>query len=330
MPELATKHTFGLPARCKKLVAFSSVDMFLDAFDINQPYWILGGGSNTLFLEDYDGTVFINQLRGIEHTTCEHGHILHVAAGENWHDFVSYCLAQGWYGLENLALIPGSVGAAPIQNIGAYGLEVGEYISSVQGIYLNSGEPFHLSAEACEFGYRDSVFKHALAAKVLITSVEFLLPYHAPLRVEYGELKALDSPTPHTIYDTVIAVRQKKLPDPTKTGNAGSFFKNPVISTAHYNALKQQYTSIPGFVVSDSEVKVPAAWLIDQAGLKGKQIGGVQSHTQQPLVLINKDNATGDDVVAMASHIIDTVEARYHIKLEPEVRLVKQHGLITL
>ena len=329
MPSLRQHHTFHLPASGRQVIPFTSPESFRAQWLQSEINYLLGGGSNTIFLEDFDGQVFINEMRGIEHKETDSHHLLRVAGGENWHELVSFCLNSGWYGLENLALIPGSVGASPIQNIGAYGVEVGQFIASVEVMDIESGNLSTLKNAECQFGYRDSVFKHALAGKVLITHVNFALPKDYQPVVSYGELAALENPTAQQVFDTVIAVRKAKLPDPDELGNAGSFFKNPVVSESHFERLKKEAPTIPGFVV-DGGVKVPAAWLIDQSGYKGKVEGGVRCHFTQPLVLTNTGDAVGQDVVTLARNIMDSIRTRYDIALEAEVRLVGRDGVITL
>ncbi len=306
MPSLQRYSTFGLSASCDSLQSFTDVASFLSLFkahknNTNKAIYILGGGSNSIFTDDFDGTILVNEIKGISHFDTLSHHYLRVGAGENWHDFVTLCMKEKWYGLENLALIPGSVGASPIQNIGAYGREVNAFVDTLECVLLETGEQILLNNEDCQFGYRDSVFKHALADKVLITHVNFKLPKHYELEVSYGELATLTEPTPEKIYSKVIEVRKSKLPDPSELGNAGSFFKNPVVKRAVYQAIAQDYERVPHFVVSGSadlpaneqeQIKIPAAWLIDQAGFKGKVLNKVRCHPTQPLVLTNLGGAT--------------------------------------
>ncbi|TKB00692.1 UDP-N-acetylmuramate dehydrogenase [Alteromonas portus] len=343
MPSLQPYSTFGLAASCDSIQSFTDVASFLSIFNTsknnNNAIYILGGGSNSIFTDDFDGTVLVNEIKGISHFDTESHHYLRVGAGENWHEFVTLCMKEKWYGFENLALIPGSVGACPIQNIGAYGREVNALIDKVECVFLETGEQVLLSNEDCQFGYRDSVFKHALANKVLITHVNFKLPKHYELETSYGELAALTEPTPEKVYSKVIEIRKSKLPDPSELGNAGSFFKNPVVSKAVFQAIAQDYDSVPHFVVSGSadfpateneQIKIPAAWLIDQAGFKGKTLNKVRCHPTQPLVLTNLGGATGSDVITMAKDIIASVQGKFGIQLEPEVRLLGSKGLISL
>jgi len=344
MPSLQSYSTFGLSASCDSIELFTDVSSFLSIYysiknRTDNAIYILGGGSNSIFTNDFDGTVLVNEIKGISHFDTESHHFLRVGAGENWHDFVTLCMSEKWYGFENLALIPGSVGACPIQNIGAYGVEVNTLIEKVECVFLETGEQVVLTNKDCQFGYRDSVFKHALANKVLITHVNFKLPKHYELETSYGELAALSEPTPEKIYSKVIEIRKSKLPDPAELGNAGSFFKNPVVSQVVYQGIAQGYDSVPHFVVSGSaelssieneQIKIPAAWLIDQAGFKGKTLNKVRCHPTQPLVLTNLGGATGSDVITMAKDIIASVHEKFGIQLEPEVRLLGNKGLISL
>lgn len=330
MPDLSQLHTFGITSQCRALSEFSSVEHLLKLYHAHSLTYVMGEGSNTIFVEDYDGQVLINKITGVTVTEGNDGIHLKVGAGENWHSLVEYTVEQGWGGLENLALIPGSVGAAPIQNIGAYGLEVGERIEQVDVVDVSSGERFSLTAQQCRFGYRDSVFKSPEAKSWVVTHVHFLLPTDAKPVTGYAELQELTTPTPMSVFNTVVKIRQRKLPDPNVLGNAGSFFKNPVISTVHFEQLASSYSNIPGFVLSDKEVKIPAAWLIDAAGFKGKCLDGVCSYERQPLVLVNQHNAKGNAVVNMARAIQQSVNDKFNVLLEPEVRLMGKKGLITL
>ena len=337
MPSLKRYSTFGLDADCASIHAFSDIPSFLSLYNSYETVYLLGGGSNSIFTEDYQGAVLVNEIKGISHFDDEKFHYLRVGAGENWHDFVTLCLENQWYGLENLALIPGSVGASPIQNIGAYGIEVNAFIDTVEIVVLETGEKTKLKNNDCAFGYRDSIFKNALANKVLITHVNFKLPKAHTLVTSYGELAALETPTPESIYHKVIEIRQQKLPAPSLLGNAGSFFKNPVVPKWVLTNISKQYHTVPHFIVPSSDVqsndefvKIPAAWLIDQAGFKGATLNQVRCHPTQPLVLTNLGDAKGKDVIAMASDIIATVHNKFAIKLEPEVRLMGSKGLISL
>lgn len=325
-------HTFHLPAQANEIVEFTSIEQLLTAwqtaFQQNQPILLLGQGSNVLFLEDFAGTVLINKLKGISHHEDEHFHYLHVQGGENWHELVKWTLARQIGGLENLALIPGVAGSAPIQNIGAYGVEFERVCDFVEVLNLRSGEIFRLSKAECQFGYRESVFKQQYRDHFAIISVGLKLAKAWQPVLSYGSLTQFDpqTVTPQQIFEEVCAVRSAKLPNPDEFGNAGSFFKNPVVESAKFVAIQTAYPNIPSYPQADGTVKVPAGWLIDQAGLKGFQVGGAAVHTQQALVLINKDNATGQDVADLAKEVRRQVREKFGIELHPEVRFMGRTG----
>ena len=330
MHSLQTLHTFGLPASASDLDYIRSLVEAKQQIDqLTQPaFYILGEGSNTVFLEDFSGTVFKMAIKGIAvHEEPEH-FMLEVGAGENWHNLVEWCLARHIDGLENLALIPGTVGAAPIQNIGAYGVEIEQFIHSIDYLCLTSGEIKTLEHAQCAFGYRDSIFKQQMAGQFIIGQVRFRIPKRWQPNAQYAELKELHNPDARQIFAKVVAVRQAKLPDPKKVGNAGSFFKNPVIVKTLYTQLQQRYPQIPSYPVNEQTVKVPAAWLIDQLGFKGKQSGGIQCHITQPLVLTNNGKGTGQALLALARQIKHAVSQEFAIELENEVQLVSNQGLV--
>ncbi|MCC2618327.1 UDP-N-acetylmuramate dehydrogenase [Aestuariibacter halophilus] len=332
MNALQKLHTFGLDAHANAVRVIED-DAQLHAFARHAgsaPFWLLGEGSNTVFVEDFEGTVVRIATRGITVEETHDAYCLTVAAGENWHSLVEWTLSNGIFGLENLALIPGSVGATPIQNIGAYGVEIARFIDAVIWRAFDSAEVHRLSAQECAFGYRDSIFKTELADKGIIEQVELKLPKQWQPQQAYAELAALNDPTARDIFDTVVEVRQRKLPDPARLGNAGSFFKNPVITREHYLHLQQQWPAMPHYPVDETRVKVPAAWLIDTLGFKGKGCGGVRCHINQPLVLVNEGQGTGEQVLTLARAIRDQVQDNFAITLENEVRLVGKQGLIVL
>lgn len=329
--DLQTLNTFGLKALARYFCRVDSEALLKQALAFTRehhlPLLLIGGGSNLLLRENFPGLVIQVALRGVTHTLRDANTVrVHAASGENWHAFVQHCLAQGWYGLENLALIPGSVGAAPIQNIGAYGVEAGDFIESVDVIDIHTGERETLSREQCAFAYRDSVFKHSLRGRKLILGVSFLLWRTPRPNLRYGALaQALNGKAaePQQIFDAVCAIRRSKLPDPAMLGNAGSFFKNPVLSAEHYARLQQVNHDIPGFPSADGgSVKVPAAWLIERAGWKGRSHGGAAVYEKQALVLVNRDNASAQDVVELAQHIMTSVQQQFAVTLEPEVQWV--------
>ncbi|HHW7519335.1 TPA: UDP-N-acetylmuramate dehydrogenase [Mannheimia haemolytica] len=325
-------HTFHLPAKATQIIEFTTVEQLLSewqkAFNAQLPILILGQGSNVLFLEDFDGVVLVNKLKGITHHEDEHFHYLHVQGGENWHELVKWTLAHNIAGIENLALIPGVAGSAPIQNIGAYGVEFEQVCDFVEVLNLRSGELFKLSKSECKFGYRESVFKHQYRDEFAIISVGLKLAKAWKPVLSYGSLAQLnpETVTPIQIFDEVCAVRSSKLPNPDEFGNAGSFFKNPVISNEQFAPIQAKFPAIPHYPQADGTVKLAAGWLIDQTGLKDLQIGGAAVHTQQALVLINKENATGQDVLALAKTVRQRVKEKFGVEIQPEVRFIGKNG----
>ncbi len=288
---------------------------------------IIGEGSNLLFAEPYNGLVIRPLIKGIKKIDESDSEILvKVGAGENWDSFVEYCVKQGWYGPENLSLIPGSVGAAPVQNIGAYGREAKDIIEYVEVLNIDGMQSEILSNSACEFGYRDSIFKHGLNQRYIVTGVMFRLQKKGELQLDYGNVKEefLKSGRQDLtgLRDTIISIRKEKLPDPSLTGNAGSFFKNPVIPVRHYQKLKQAYEMIPGYPAGKNSMKVPAAWLIENAGFKGVREGDTGTWPNQPLVIVNYGNATGKEIFSFSEKIRNGVEEKFQINLEREVSII--------
>lgn len=293
-----------------------------------EPVLLLGEGSNVLFLEDFAGQVIINRIKGIEITEKELAWHLHVGAGENWHQLVEYALKKGIPGLENLAMIPGCVGSAPIQNIGAYGVELRQICEYVDVLHLASGTQERLSAEGCQFGYRDSIFKHHYQQGYAIVAVGFVLSKAWTPVMTYGDLTRLDADnvTPQQIFDSVCQMRSSKLPDPNVTGNAGSFFKNPVVTAEQAAEIQRAYPHAPVYPQPEGTMKLAAGWLIEQCELKGFQIGGAAVHRQQALVLINQHQATAQDIVALAKTVRERVGEKFSVWLEPEVRFIGAGG----
>lgn len=334
MQSLTSFHTFHLPAQAHKIVEYTTVEQLLtewqQATQNQQPVLLLGQGSNVLFTEDFDGVVFINKLLGFEHHEDADFHYLHVQGGQNWHELVKTALSMGVYGLENLALIPGVAGSAPIQNIGAYGVEFAQVCDFVEAVHLPTGERVRLSKAECRFGYRDSIFKHEYKDQYAITAVGLKLPKAWQPVLTYGSLTQFDpaTVTAQQVFDEVCAVRSSKLPNPDEFGNAGSFFKNPVIDAATFAQIQTACPNIPNYPQADGLVKLAAGWLIDQCGLKGFQVGGAAVHTQQALVLINKENATGMDVVNLAKAVRQKVREKFGVELHPEVRFMGRTGEI--
>jgi len=328
---LQAHNTFGFDVRAKFACRIESVDQLFAA--VRDPRaaglarLVLGGGSNVVLTRDFAGLVLLVALRGrrVVHQDDEAWYV-EAAAGENWHEFVAWTLAQGLPGLENLALIPGTVGAAPIQNIGAYGLEMCERFASLRAVELATGDIVEMDAAACRFGYRDSFFKQQGRDRYVITSVTFRLPKAWVPRANYAELArelaasgAGDAaPAAQAIFDAVVRVRRAKLPDPLALGNAGSFFKNPVVDAAQFDALRVREPELVSYPQADGRVKLAAGWLIDRCGWKGRALGAAAVHERQALVLVNRGGATGAEVLELARAIQRDVAQRFGVELEPE------------
>ncbi|MDP8079890.1 UDP-N-acetylmuramate dehydrogenase [Phocoenobacter skyensis] len=322
-------HTFHLDVKAQEIIkVYSAEQLFSEWSKTTSPKLLLGQGSNVLFVKDFNGTVFINCLKGIKHHQDEDFHYLQVSGGENWHQFVKWTLDNHIAGLENLALIPGCVGSSPIQNIGAYGVELEQVCDYVEVLDLTTGTQHRLTNNECQFGYRDSIFKHQYKDKFAIIAVGFKLAKAWQPKLEYGSLSQFDANTvtPQQIFDEVCKIRMAKLPNPDEFGNAGSFFKNPVIDFAKFEQLRTAYPQMPHYIQSDGTVKLPAGWLIDQCNLKGFQVGGAMVHLKQALVLINKDNATGKDIVELAKIVRQKVHQKFGVMIAPEVRFIGAKG----
>lgn len=330
--DLTPFNTLALPARARMLAHIRSADdarrLAGDAALRGERRFVLGGGSNLVLDGDFDGLVLKAEIAGRALVAEEDGYrVVAAGAGENWHDFVQWTLTQGWPGLENLSLIPGTVGAAPIQNIGAYGLELAERFHSLTAIDLGSGETKTFDLAACRFGYRDSVFKQEgwhRDGRMLVSEVRFRLPLRWQPNTRYadvaGELAArgIAEPTPRAVADAVIAVRQRKLPDPAVLPNAGSFFQNPVVDAATAASLAAAHPALPRYAQADGRVKLAAGWLIEAAGWKGRSLGPVGMYEKQALVLVNRGAARGGDVRALAAAVQADVAARFGVTLVPE------------
>lgn len=330
--QLSDYNTMGVEAKARYFAEVHSIEDVLillndDRFE-DLPKMVIGGGSNILFKNDYEGLLILNSIKGREIIIQNNEHILlELGAGENWHEVVEFCVEQGWGGIENLSLIPGSVGAAPIQNIGAYGVELEEVFVSLDAIMLDSGEFRSFSKKECRFGYRDSIFKQELKGEVLITSVILKLQMEPRVNTSYRALEeklkdaGIEHPSIRDIHEAVMEIRQSKLPNPAEIGNTGSFFKNPVIHKEQFEKLKFQYPDMPSYPAAEG-IKIPAAWLIDQCGWKGKRVGDAGVHKMQALVLVNYGNATGKEIWELARQIQASVEERFGVSLIPEVNLV--------
>ncbi|MDR2031973.1 MAG: UDP-N-acetylmuramate dehydrogenase [Azoarcus sp.] len=326
--DLATLNTFGLPARAEQLLRLKSADdarAFAAARrEDDKPCFVLGGGSNLVLRGEPLACVLKVEITG-RRKLGEDGEavIIEAGAGENWHDFVCWTLAEGWPGLENLSLIPGTVGAAPIQNIGAYGLEMAERFDSLDAIDLLNGETRTFDATACRFGYRESVFKQE-PGRWLVTTVRFRLPRRWRPLVAYGDIgcelaaRGIASPTPCQVSDAMVAIRRRKLPDPAELGSAGSFFKNPIVDARQCAALLAAHPALPHYPQPDGREKLAAGWMIEQCGWKGRRLGSVGCHAGQALVLVNHGGASGTDVLRLGARIQDDVAVRFGVALEIE------------
>lgn len=324
-------NTFGVDVRAAYFAQANTIaDLKSLLFSSLHPEkFILGGGSNILLINDVEALVIQMNIKGINVESENEEQVqVRVMAGENWHQFVLWCIENSYGGYENLSLIPGLVGTAPIQNIGAYGVELKDHFISCEVIDTQTGDLLSLSKEACEFGYRDSVFKKSQEGKYVICSVLFeLTKKNHNLKLSYGDIqKVLEThqwePSLSAISEAVIAIRKSKLPDPALLGNSGSFFKNPIISKARYEKLLSSFPDLPNYPVDESSVKVPAGWLIDHTGLKGHRHNQVGIHQNQALVIVNYGEATGIEIFEFSLYIIQMVQEKYGIVLEPEVRFI--------
>lgn len=324
-------NTFGIDVKASAFAAFSSVEELEELIRQNAgklPLFVLGGGSNILFTRPVDALVLRNEIKGCE-VVRESGDELEVkaGAGEVWHDFVRYTVENGWGGLENLSLIPGSVGASPMQNIGAYGVEIKDRFVGLEAWHIATQQLHTFTAEQCRFGYRESVFKRDLRDQYIITSVTYRLSRKPEFNTSYGAIGAeLQEMGVHelsidAVSQAVMNIRRSKLPDPAFLGNAGSFFKNPVVSEAKYRELASSYPEMPNYPQTDGTIKLAAGWLIEQSGWKGKRVGNCGVHEKQALVLVNYGGATGDEIHALSQAVLDDVEKCFGILLEREVNM---------
>jgi UDP-N-acetylmuramate dehydrogenase len=329
---LKDHNTFGVTAKAKYFASFNSEQELTELLKNNicktEPLFILGGGSNILLTKDFKGIVLANKIKGINIISEDkHSTSITVGAGEVWHDFVLWSIQKSLSGIENLALIPGLIGASPMQNIGAYGTEVKEVITKVSYIEIESGVKKEITNKECRFGYRNSIFKEELKGKAVITEVVYKLSKTPLNNIKYGsitdELKRLEKePSPSSIAEAVINIRSSKLPDPKVLGNSGSFFTNPIIETHEFEKLKKEFPDIIGYKVSDTEAKISAGWLIDNVELKGYRKSDAGVHKNHALVLVNYGNATGLEIINLAREIQQTVKDKYGISIETEVNIL--------
>ncbi len=321
-------NTFGIDVNAKRFVEINSIAELKKLVSNEKNIFLIGGGSNMLLTSAIEKLVVHLNLKGIVVNDTEKDVVIVTAeAGENWHDFVVWCISQNYGGLENLSLIPGNVGTSPIQNIGAYGVEIKDTFHQLEALEIATGKTKIFKHNDCNFGYRNSVFKNKVKGQYIITSVTFkLTKSNHKTNISYGAikevLKNIEKPTLKDISNAVISIRQSKLPDPKKIGNSGSFFKNPIIDIELFKKLQEKHPTIPNYKVSSKEIKVPAGWLIEQSGFKGKRYGETGVHEKQALVLVNYGNASGKEVYQLAKKIQQTVLDKFAVPLEIEVNII--------
>lgn len=329
MYSLLSHNTFGIDVNAARFLEYTSVDelkMLIAQNALTTPFLHIGGGSNLLFTKDYDGLILHSRIEGVEVMEEDERSVsVRVGAGVVWDDFVEYCVAHGWYGAENLSLIPGEVGASAVQNIGAYGVEVKDLITAIETVNFQGTERVY-SVEECEYAYRNSIFKRPENKNVFVTYVHYRLSKEEGYTLDYGtirqELEQYPELTLATVRKVIIDIRKAKLPDPKVMGNAGSFFMNPIVSHEKLEALQQEYPQIPYYELSDGRVKIPAGWMIDRCGWKGKALGPAAVHDKQALVLVNRGGAKGTDIIALSDAVRASVREKFGIDIHPEVNLI--------
>ena len=328
---LREHNTFGLDVKAKQFINYDTIDelveVLADLKDKKERILHIGSGSNLLFTKDFEGTILHSGIQFIEYVSRDSQHVaVRVGAGVKWDDFCAAMASSNYYGCENLSYIPGEVGASAIQNIGAYGVEVESIIQQVETIEVSTGKPRVFTPLECEYGYRDSIFKRRLLGQYIVTAVVYRLSAVPIVHLDYGQLQQSRSrqgiPTAQEVRDAVIAIRKSKLPEPDELGSAGSFFKNPVVPIDVFRRLAASYADVPHYVINDEQVKIPAAWLIDQCGWKGKSHGGAAVYEKQPLILVNRDHATPADIMDLAALIEQSVLEKFNIHLSPEVNYI--------
>lgn len=326
---LLSHNTFGIDVSAARFLEYASVDelhRLIDSGQVTSPYLHIGGGSNLLFTKDYEGTVLHSRIEGVEVADeTDDEIVVRVGAGVVWDDFVDYCVKHNWYGAENLSLIPGEVGASAVQNIGAYGVEVKDLIVRVETLNIEGKERVYDISE-CGYSYRDSIFKRPANKSVFVTYVSFKLSKKEYYTLDYGtirrELEKYPTVTLETVRRVIIAIREEKLPDPRVMGNAGSFFMNPIVSRIKFEALQEEYPHMPFYEIDADRIKIPAAWMIDQCGWKGKALGLAAVHDKQALVLVNRGGARGADVMALSDAVRASVREKFGIDIHPEVNFI--------
>lgn len=329
---LKSRHTFGMDVQTALFIEYATKEELKEILQnqqLEEGRWLhIGGGSNLLFMGDYSGTILHSSIKGYEVLSEDDEEVVvRVGAGEVWDDFVAYTVAQGWYGAENLSWIPGEVGASAVQNIGAYGVEAKDLIVNVETVEVATGEERIFSNAECAYAYRESIFKLSLKGQYIVTHVSYRLKKTPSYHLDYGNVraelaKANFDLTLANVRQVIIDIRQAKLPDPNVQGNAGSFFMNPIVPRAHFEALQKDYPQIPHYEVDADRVKIPAAWMIDQCGWKGKRLGNAGVHDKQALVLVNCGEATGAEVVRLSEEIQQSVFKMFGIQIYPEVNFI--------
>lgn len=333
MYSLLHHNTFGIDAKCREFKEYTSVDELLSILPkIRNEKWLqIGGGSNLLFVDDFEGTILHSRILSCEEIKRTDSEVwLRVGAGVVWDEFVGQCVAKGYYGLENLSLIPGEVGASAVQNIGAYGVEAGQRIDSVETVEVATGKLQVFSHDECEYAYRSSVFKHALRGQYIVTHVVYRLSLNFSPDLDYGAIRrelesrqiSAEEVTAGSLRQLIIDVRRSKLPDPEELGSAGSFFMNPVVSQDKFESLLKQYPQMPHFPMTNG-VKIPAGWMIEQCGWKGKSLGAAGVYSKQALVLVNLGGATGQDIVRLSDAVRQSVKEKFGIDIHPEANFIE-------
>ncbi|MBQ6228566.1 MAG: UDP-N-acetylmuramate dehydrogenase [Prevotella sp.] len=330
--DLSKHNTFGIHASCKRFVEIDTAEaaaaFFPSLHDTDLPLLIIGGGSNLLLTADFPGTVVRSAIKGISAEERDGKVWLRCGSGETWDDVVALCVQRGWYGAENLSLIPGDVGASAVQNIGAYGTEVKDIVERIEAVDISTGERVQIPASECQYGYRDSRFKHEWHQRFFITAVTYRLSLSFEPRLDYGNIREMLSqegitqPTAAQLRQVIIDIRNAKLPDTKVEGNAGSFFVNPVVPREKYEQLAAEYPGMPHYMIDDSHEKIPAGWLIEQCGWKGRTLGRAGVHHRQALVLVNKGGATGEEVLRLCETVKADVRRKFGIEIHSEVNII--------
>ena len=326
-------NTFGIDVKAKYFTSINTINELIEVTKTNVfkdlELLILGGGSNILLTKDFDGLVILNNIKGKEIIDQNQQSIfLKIGAGENWHELVMYCVDNGWGGIENLSLIPGNTGTAPMQNIGAYGVEIKETFIELEALEISSGKIVKFNNSDCEFGYRESVFKNKMKNQYIILNITLELKKNPVLNINYGDVKAIlesqniKNPAIKEVSNAIIRIRQSKLPDPKKIGNSGSFFKNPLVSLNQLELIKKNYPNVVNYEINENEFKIAAGWLIERAGWKGKKFNNYGIHEKQALVLVNYGLANGMEIFELSEKIILDIKDKFGITLEREVNII--------